>query len=214
MGQSVRRLPLSLENSFLSELDTMMIHALDMETNFYGTIRLVMEHTHFDSTPSGISASQAERGLVRLSEDRLEAETYFFELLSPDFDDGAFSLWDKLANNQSELERLCQFLEREGVGWDPSPPEGVIARSMTWFYPNQSFLHNDKARELLCGGIQACLSLEAKTEFEQAQKTATLSTLVRHQCEHDWDGEPELWECSICGTQSFLDDFPENYRLA
>lgn len=205
---------MSVDNSSLSELDIMMILSVDLETNVYGTLRLVMEHTHFDNTPSGISASQNERGLVRFSEGRLEAEAYFFELLSPDFDDGAYSLWDKLAEDQSGLGRVCQSLEREGVGWDPSPPDGIITRSMTWFYPNQSFLHDDGNQELLRGGIQACLSLEAKTEFEQAQKTAALSTLVRHQCEHNWDGEPELWECSICGTQSFLDDLPENNRLA
>jgi hypothetical protein len=173
----------------ISDLDMALLIAVEIEYSFYGTLRMVMESTVFGKTSDGKNQASAERGFLSEHNGSPLVESYYFELLAPDFDPATYSIWDMLADHQAELKKLFELLEREGVGFDPDPPEGVLSRNMTWFFNNESTQSFAGKREFISNMALFLKTFQASSDFEETQRIAALSTFTKHACEHDFHGE-------------------------
>lgn len=189
----------------LSDLDMALLIAVEIEYSRYSTIRMVMESTVFENCNEGHSLARAERGFLTEQNGSPLVESYYFELLAPDFDLEVFAIWDILANHQTELRNLFELLEREGVGWDPSPPEHVLSRNMTWFFNNESTQSFAARRDFVTNMSMFLRTYRAESDYEETQRIAALTTFAKHTCEHDFGGESEMWTCNKCGAESYVD---------
>jgi hypothetical protein len=188
----------------ISDLDMALLIAVEIEYSFYGTLRMVMESTVFENTSDGKNLASAERGFLSEHNGSPLVQSYYFELLAPDFDPAVYAIWEMLADHQIELKGLFELLEREGVGWDSDTPEGVLSRNMTWFFNNESTQSFAGKREFISNMAVFLKTFQASSDYEETQRIAALSTFAKHSCEHDFHGEPEMWTCNKCGAESYL----------
>jgi hypothetical protein len=194
----------------LSDLDFFMVCAVDIETNTYGTIRMAKEISTFEPTADGLREAQSTRGLLGQNGDSPVVEHYHFELLAPDFDDKDYAIWDMIADHQTQLRDIFELLSFEGVGFNPEPPELMLSQSMTWFYSSKPLSEYTDDPQFVEQAIDFLRNHKADSDFTDSQRVASLMTFAKHRCIHEWDGEPEFWQCLKCGKWSYLDDAPNN----
>jgi hypothetical protein len=200
-----------MESYEFTDLDVFMVHAAEVETKIYGTLRMVREDTTFQSQSDAQNYLRQSRGLLSdgdFEHGPVSVSEYFFESLNPDFDEDKFAIWDMIADDQSALKKIFEMFEREGVGSNPEPPTGSLHQSMAWFYPSGAVIQKMSEPDFVQLGIDFLRTNRATTDFEESQRVAALVTFAKHRCIHVWSGESEDWSCDLCGEPSFLPDQP------
>jgi hypothetical protein len=193
-----------MSNYELTNFDVLMIHAAAVETHVYGTLRMVKEETVYFTGPDDVVDLSARRGLIDSSTSgQLSLNEYFFESLTPDFDESKYAIWDMIADDQNTLKEIFELFAREGVGYNPTPPAGVLSQNMTWFYSSEDVIERMRDLNFVNSGIVYLQTTRASSDFEESQRIAALVTFAKHKCRHNWDGESEFWSCKICGEYSF-----------
>lgn len=191
-------------------LDFLMVCAVDIELKTYGTIRMVKQFTQW--IPGYVpQPSDYQPGLIAECGGYYETHQYFFELQNVDFEvenPQTVEIWEMITAHQVLLAPIFERLEKEGVGFNPYPPENATEQSMTWFYPPNSLQHLTGDPQFVSQSVGFLRSCGSTSDFQDSQRVAALITFAKHLCSHEWEGESESWTCSRCNVVSYLAEKP------